>query len=86
MASDGELLAFVLGLLVIYLVVSIGYRRFLFQWLPDPDEFASGNDEPAGPDEQECPHCGAINSEDFEKCYECARALPDPTRDDPPGA
>jgi hypothetical protein len=82
MASDGELLAFILGLLVMYLVVSIGYRRFLFQWLPDPDEFAKGSDEPVGPGEQECPHCGTINSEDFEKCYECARRLPDPTPED----
>lgn len=81
MASDGELLAFILGLLVLYLVVSIGYRRFLFQWLPDPDEFTSGNDDPPGPGEQQCPHCGALNGEDFEKCYECARPLPDATQE-----
>lgn len=74
--SDVELLALAISLAAVYLLVSIGYRRFLFRWLPDPDEISPEADEPTNPGELHCPHCGAINDVDFDKCHECARQLP----------
>lgn len=72
-----ELFVLAAGLPVVYLLISIGYRRLLYRWLPEPAERSPSADEPAGPGELQCPHCGAINDVDFEKCYECAGQLPD---------
>lgn len=71
-----ELFVLVAGLPLVYLLVSIGYRRLLYRWLPDSNERSRGTDEPAGPGELRCPHCGATNDVGFEKCYECAGRLP----------
>jgi len=69
-------LALVVGVAVLYVAIAIGYRRILFSALPDPDERSPEADQPAGPGERHCPHCGALNDRDFEKCYECNRKLP----------
>lgn len=80
-----ELFVLVVGLPLVYLIVSIGYRRLLARWLPKPDERPPVADEAAGPGELRCPRCGAINDADFEKCYECAGRLPaEPPEDEPP--
>lgn len=74
--SGTEVLGLVAGIVVLYLLVSIGYRRILFGMLPDPDERSPEADEPVAQGELHCPHCGAINDDGFEKCYECAGRLP----------
>lgn len=79
LASGAELLALVGGFIALYLVVSVGYRRLLFQWLPDPTERSPEADQPVGPGEQRCAFCGAINDRGFAKCYECGRGLPGET-------
>lgn len=80
-----ELFVLVAGLPLLYLLVSIGYRRLLFRWLPEPDDRLTDVDEPVGTGELRCPNCGTINDADFEKCYECAGRLPaEPIVEDPP--
>ncbi len=74
--EGSELFVLAAGLPLLYLLVSLGYRRLLFQWLPDPDERSPDATEPAGPGELHCPHCGAINVAGFERCSECANRLP----------
>lgn len=69
------------GLVLAYLLISIGYRRFLFQYLPDPSDRSPDADEPAGPGELHCPRCGAINEVGFEKCQHCAGRLPAETEE-----
>lgn len=71
-----ELFVLAAGLPIVYLLISIGYRRLLYRWVPEPAERSPRADEPAGPGELHCPHCGAINEIGFEKCSECARRLP----------
>lgn len=83
--EGSELFVLVAGLPLLYLLVSIGYRRLLSRWLPEPVERSSDVDERAGPGELRCPLCGAINDAAFEKCYECAGRLPtQPPKEDPP--
>lgn len=83
--EGSELFALAAGLPLLYLLVSIGYRRLLSRWLPEPGELSPEVDEPVGPGELHCPHCGTINDVAFEKCYECAGRLPaEPIEEEPP--
>lgn len=83
--EGSELFVLVAGLPLLYLLMSIGYRRLLSRWLPEPVKRPPDVDEPAGPGELRCPLCGAINDADFEKCYGCAGRLPtEPLEEDPP--
>lgn len=82
--EGAELFALAVGLPLVYLIVSLGYRRLLSRWLPDPDERSPDADEPARSGELRCPRCGTINAADFEKCYECAGRLPaEPPEEEP---
>jgi hypothetical protein len=75
------LLGLAVAFVVLYTVVSIGYRRVLFRWLPGRAERSPDADRSAGQGEHHCPHCGAINETGFEKCYECGRRLPTESTD-----
>lgn len=81
--SDVNVFWLFLGLVMLYLLVSIGYRRLLFRWLPEPPERSPDADDPVGEGEIHCPQCGAINNANFTKCHHCAGRLPaEPVEDE----